>query len=256
MINCVLVAVGGGGITITRLGAPQPGRGASRAGRPHCASSSRHHDHTPRRTSAGPGRQPRRAPALCLVVVEHEARQRPGEFAARAILRLCRGLHLNLNQRLESFFDAGPPASSKTSQVVLYRGRVARGLIACVALTLLSLIIKSAVSAPEDEVRATFDRFVVAQNAHDIKAVELLLLGSPDFLWITRGTPVWGPDAAIKRFAVLYEGTRRESSSLKITMIGDGVAQVYVPIMFTIGAPAQPPHEPGYGPFLPRAGLA
>jgi hypothetical protein len=55
--------------------------------------------------------------------------------------------------------------------------------------------------------------------------VQSLLLGSPDFLWITRGTPFWGPDAAIKRFAVLYEGTWRldpEPSSLKVIMIGDG----------------------------------
>jgi ketosteroid isomerase-like protein len=110
----------------------------------------------------------------------------------------------------------------------------------------LALIIRSAVAAPEDEVRATFDRFVVAQNAHDIKAVESGLLDSPDFLWITRGTPVWGQDAALKRFAALYEGTWRldpESSSLKVTMIGDGVAQIYVPIMFTIGAPGQTPQQ-------------
>ena len=76
-------------------------------------------------------------------------------------------------------------------------------------LLLVSLMIKPAVATPEDEVRSTFDRFVAAQNAHDIKAVESLLLGSPDFLWITRGAPVWGQDAALKRFAALYEGTWR-----------------------------------------------
>ena len=80
--------------------------------------------------------------------------------------------------------------NSKTSQVDLHRGRVARRLIACVALIFISLMIKAAVAAPEGEVRATFDRFVAAQNAHDVKAVESLLLGSPDFLWITRGMPV------------------------------------------------------------------
>jgi hypothetical protein len=96
-------------------------------------------------------------------------------------------------------------ANSETRQVDLYRSRVARRLIACVALMLISLMIKAAVAAPEDEVRATFDRFVAAQNAHDVKAVESLLLGSPDFLWITRGTPVWGHDAALKRFTALYE---------------------------------------------------
>jgi ketosteroid isomerase-like protein len=141
-------------------------------------------------------------------------------------------------------------ANSKTSPVGRYRVSIARRLLACAALILILLAIllaaNSATAAPDDEVRATFERFVVAQNAHDTKAVESLLLGSPDFLWITRGAPVWGAEAAIKRFATLYEGTWRlepEPASLKITMLGDGAAQIYVPIMFTIGAPGQPPQQ-------------
>lgn len=134
--------------------------------------------------------------------------------------------------------------NGKTSQVDLCRSRVARCLIACLALVFISLTMETAAAAPEDEVRATFDRFVAAQNAHDVRAVESLLLGSPDFLWITRGMPVWGPDAALKRFAVLYEGTWKldpELANLRVIMIGDSVAQIYVPIIFTIGAPGQPP---------------
>lgn len=136
--------------------------------------------------------------------------------------------------------------NGKASGCDLFRGGVVRHLIVCVTLMIITLAINPAIAAPEDEVRASFDRFVVAQNAHDIKAVESLLLGSPNFLWITRGTPVWGSDAALKRFTALYDGTWRldpESSGLKITMIGDGVAQIYVPILFTIGAPGQPPQQ-------------
>jgi len=134
--------------------------------------------------------------------------------------------------------------NNSNNSVVRRRNCLARRLAICGAFVLLSLSIKSAAAAPEDDVRATFDRFVIAQNAHDVKAVESLLLGSPNFLWITRGTPVWGPEAALKRFATLYEGTWRlepEASGLKVTMIGDGAAQVYVPIVFTIGAPGQQP---------------
>ena len=127
-----------------------------------------------------------------------------------------------------------------------HRRRGARPSIVCAVLLLVCFMIKPAVATPEDEVRSTFDRFVIAQNTHDIKAVESLLLGSPDFLWVTRGAPVWGQDAALKRFAALYEGTWRldaELTSLKVIMIGGGVAQVYVPIMFTIGAAGQPPQQ-------------
>jgi hypothetical protein len=46
----------------------------------------------------------------------------------------------------------------------------------------------------------------------------------------------------MKRFATLYQGTWRldpEADSLKVIMVGDGVAQLYVPIMFTIGPSGQ-----------------
>jgi len=116
-------------------------------------------------------------------------------------------------------------------------------MAACIiALLLIPFVTNAASAAPEDEVRATFERFVAAQNAHDVKALEPLLLNSPDFLWITRGTAVWGSDSALKRFGTLYEGTWRldaDASGLRITMLGDRTAQIFVPIMFTIGAPGQ-----------------
>ncbi len=124
--------------------------------------------------------------------------------------------------------------------------REVRPSVICTVILLVCLMIKPAVATPEDEVRSTFDRFVTAQNAHDINAVGALLLGSPDFLWVTRGAPVWGQDAALKRFAALYEATWQldpELTSLKVIMIGEGAAQVYVPIMFTIGATGQPPQQ-------------
>lgn len=101
-------------------------------------------------------------------------------------------------------------------------------------------------AAPEDEVRAAFDQFVRAQNAHDVTAVEASLLSTPDFLWITRGAAVWGQEAALKRFAALYGGTWRldpETSNLKVIMLGEGVAQIFVPITFAIGSAGEPPQQ-------------
>ena len=137
-------------------------------------------------------------------------------------------------------------ANGKAKGSGLFRSGVVRYLMVCVTLMIFALMIKPAVAGPEDEVRATFERFVAAQNAHDIKAVEAVLLGSPNFLWITRGTPIWGRDAALKRFSALYDGTWRlepEPSGLKITMFGDGIAQIYVPTLFTIGAAGQSPQQ-------------
>jgi len=112
------------------------------------------------------------------------------------------------------------------------------------AFLLSTAFISPAAAAPQDEVRATFERFVAAQNDHDIAKLEPLLLASPDFLWITRGTPIWGSDAALKRFAALYEGTWRlepDSAALKIVAIGQDAAQLFVPCNFTIGAAGNPP---------------
>jgi uncharacterized protein (TIGR02246 family) len=97
-------------------------------------------------------------------------------------------------------------------------------------------------AAPEDEVKGVFERFVAAQNAHDVREVGALLLDAPHCLWITRGAPIWGHEAALKRFEALYQGTWRlepDMSALRVMMLGDTSAQVYVPIVFTIGAPGQ-----------------
>ncbi len=105
-------------------------------------------------------------------------------------------------------------------------------------------------AAPQDEVKATFDRFVVSQNAHDVSVVRELLLDSPNFLWVTRGAPIWGRDAAVKRFEILYQGTWKLSpdiSSLKVVMLTETTAQLFVPIVFNMGPPGQPAPDT---PFL------
>ena len=47
----------------------------------------------------------------------------------------------------------------------------------------------------------------------------------------------------MKRFESLYQGTWKlapDRSSLKVILLSDTAAQLYVPIMFNIGAPGQP----------------
>jgi hypothetical protein len=111
------------------------------------------------------------------------------------------------------------------------------------ALLLAATLLSPAGAAPQDEIRATFERFVDAQNEHDLAKLEPLLLASPDFLWITRGAPIWGSEAALQRFAALYKGTWRlepDAASLKVLRIGQDAAQLFVPISFTIGAAGKP----------------
>ena len=100
----------------------------------------------------------------------------------------------------------------------------------------------TAQAAADDEIKATFERFVAAQNAHDPAAVRALLLDSPNFLWITRGNVIWGRDATIKRFEANYAGTWKlapKLSDLKVIVLNDGAAQLFVPILFTTGPAGQ-----------------
>ncbi len=115
------------------------------------------------------------------------------------------------------------------------------------ALTVVLMVCAGSVRAgTEDEVKAQFSKFVAAQNAHDLKAVGDMLLDSPHFLWITRGAPIWGREAALKRFEALYQGTWSldpKTDELKVIEVQPGVAQLYVPITFMIapaGQTAQP----------------
>ena len=115
-------------------------------------------------------------------------------------------------------------------------------IVTGIVLAAAVLVTGTATATPEDEVKTTFDRFVVAQNAHDIAAVRELLLDSPGFLWITRGAPVWGRDAALKRFEGLYQGTWKlnpDLSNLRVMLLSDSTAQLFVPIVFNIGAAGQ-----------------
>lgn len=117
-------------------------------------------------------------------------------------------------------------------------------------VAVLTMSTGHALAGDVDDVRATFDRFVAAQNAHDVSAVRDLLLDSTDFLWVTRGAPIWGRDAALKGFELRYQGTWRlspDTSNLKVILLTDRTAQLFVPIMFNIGLPGQPAPD---APFL------
>src|SRR6202012_5985242 len=77
--------------------------------------------------------------------------------------------------------------SGKASRTINWRHHIAHALTATAVFAAASFAPGSALAASEDEIRAAFQQFVAAQNAHDVKAVEGLLLPSADFLWLTRG---------------------------------------------------------------------
>jgi hypothetical protein len=121
-------------------------------------------------------------------------------------------------------------------------------IILATLVAVLTMFAGHSLAGIDDDVKATFDRFVAAQNAHDVSAVRELLLNSPNFLWVARGAPIWGRDAALKRYEMLYQGTWKlspDTANLKVILLNDTTAQLFVPMMLNIGPPGQPaPDEP------------
>ncbi|MBS0396128.1 MAG: nuclear transport factor 2 family protein [Proteobacteria bacterium] len=114
------------------------------------------------------------------------------------------------------------------------------------ATLLLSGAWTQAAADPAAEVRTAFATFVAAQNAHDLGAVAKLLREGPEFVWVTRGTAIWGRDKALERFAALYAGTwelKADPAEARVVLLAPSVAQLIAPVRFRIGPPGQPASE-------------
>ena len=112
-------------------------------------------------------------------------------------------------------------------------------------LALLAMAATSARAATmEEEVRAVFDKWIATQNAHDLKGIRNLLSDSPDMLWISRGKPIWGRDAALKTLEERYKGTWKidvDKKELRVISVSRRVAQVYAPTQLSAGEPGVEP---------------
>ncbi len=111
-----------------------------------------------------------------------------------------------------------------------------------IALAMAATLARAATM--EDEVRAVFDKYIATQNAHDLKGMRNLLSDSPDMLWISRGKPIWGRDAALKSLEERYKGTWKidvDKKDLRVISVSRRVAQVYAPTELSVGEPGAEP---------------
>jgi uncharacterized protein (TIGR02246 family) len=101
-----------------------------------------------------------------------------------------------------------------------------------------------ALADPQAEVRALYDAFAAAQNAHDIDAVRATLSDSADFLWISDGRPVWGRDAMLERMAGFQKAevwrVEPEYAASKVIVLDDNTAVFHIPLLLVLGTKADP----------------
>ncbi|HET7200272.1 MAG TPA: SgcJ/EcaC family oxidoreductase [Burkholderiales bacterium] len=119
---------------------------------------------------------------------------------------------------------------------------MAKRFLIFVALTMTVTFARA--SSMEEEVRAVFDKYIATQNAHDLKALRNLLVDTPDLLWISRGKPIWGREAALKSLEERYKGTWHidvDRKELRVISVSRRVAQVFAPTQLTVGDPGVEP---------------
>lgn len=121
--------------------------------------------------------------------------------------------------------------------------KICTAALSAAALSAAALIAAPVHAGPSEDVVQGFDTFLAAQNAHDLQAVRRLLADGPQFVWITRGTVLRGPDQAIARFRNLYAGTWQLAATARpqTVTIDRNTVQLIAPVTFTIGAPGAQP---------------
>ena len=113
-------------------------------------------------------------------------------------------------------------------------------LVAVAAIAIMAM--GSVRAASTDEIRATFRKFVAAQNAHDLKRLDGLLNDSPNFLWIDSDSVLRTRDGALRRMGELFRRSWRvdpDWSTFQIVMLDVSTAEVFVSVSITDGALAR-----------------
>jgi len=99
-----------------------------------------------------------------------------------------------------------------------------------------------------EEIRALFLRQAAAETAHDIEAVDAVLVraapGQPDPVnLVARAYRFWGREAVLEHFRTVFQGTWRfepELAAIRIIPISAEVAQIYAPTRITLGPAGGP----------------
>jgi hypothetical protein len=152
-----------------------------------------------------------------------------------------------------------PPGPNALAAAALHDHLLSRGTIhqkaqqetpmfrhALAAFILGVWFVTPAKAGPGEEARRIYAAFVAAQNAHDFAGLRDTLLDQPEFLWVTNGLSVWGPEMALRRImgfhaSEVWHITPLEARSVAIE-VNPSTAFLHVPLELVVGprdAPAR-----------------
>jgi len=113
-----------------------------------------------------------------------------------------------------------------------------------IALALVAGLLPAPASADSaGEALSLYNRFAAAQNAHDLAAVEAVLLDSPQFLWVSDGMSIWGRAATLKRMALFQTAeiwrVDPDLAAAVAVPVDERTAFLHLPLTLAIGSPAK-----------------
>src|SRR6266851_2386177 len=122
-------------------------------------------------------------------------------------------------------------------------GKAAIAALALFVVTLLAGAVPAqAADDPASASRLVYQRFVAAQNAGDLAAVEAILLDSPNFLWVSDGMSIWGRAATLARMALFQQAeiwhVDPDLAKAVTVPLDDKTAFLHLPLVLAIGSKA------------------
>jgi ketosteroid isomerase-like protein len=106
------------------------------------------------------------------------------------------------------------------------------------------LLAPAANATPEEEILATYNRFLAAQNARDLAAVREVLSEHPRFLWVSDGRAYWGREAMLERMgrfqtADVWHVTPHLARAVPV-LLNATTGFLHLPLTLRIGPAADP----------------
>lgn len=116
------------------------------------------------------------------------------------------------------------------------------------ALLVATALVPTAEADQQDSLRALYQQFLQAQNARDLDAVRATLLDSDQFLWVSDGRSVWGPDALVQRMSLFQKApvwrVVPDLDQAVAVPVSDRSAFLHLPLVLEIGQEQQPSQLP------------
>ncbi len=105
-------------------------------------------------------------------------------------------------------------------------------------------LIGSAQASDAQDILATYQRFVSAQNDRDLTRAKAEFLDTPDFLWVSDGKSIWTREAVLERMSRFQQLEVWHADPLlgeaRIVSLGPDVAYLHMPLDLTLGTKASP----------------